>query len=78
LILSEVPLLIDARVPVLDPSFESLIKSNLVFWRRGLGRLETLEKKGGVMESGGEGVVEQAIEGMSALSISRGDVSAAR
>ncbi len=65
-------------MPVLDPSFESLIKSNLVFWRRGLSRLETLEKKGGVMESGGEGVVEQAIEGMSALSISRGDVSAAR
>lgn len=67
LLVTEIPMLIDARVPLIDPSVEALIKGNLIFWRRGLNRLEELEKERGLNENAedflggpsGEGVVDQ-------------------
>jgi hypothetical protein len=60
-------MLIDARVPVVDPSVEALIKSNLIFWRRSLAKLEELQAQRGLDEQDatflggprGEGIVEQ-------------------
>lgn len=75
-------MLIDARVPVVDPSVEALIKSNLIFWRRSLSKLEELQGQRGLNESDpnflggprGEGMVEQALENMRGFSIVRGDL----
>ncbi|KAI9020527.1 hypothetical protein DFJ74DRAFT_673532 [Hyaloraphidium curvatum] len=82
LLLNEIPRLIDARVPAMDPSVEALIKANLIFWRRALGRLEELESCRGLDERdpnfmggpNGEGVVEQALEQMRGFTIVRGDL----
>lgn len=82
LLLTEIPMLIDARVPVVDPSVEALIKANLIFWRRSLAKLEELAAHRGLDEQSpeflggprGEGIVEQALENMRGFTIVRGDL----
>ncbi|KAJ3099781.1 hypothetical protein HDU97_002759 [Phlyctochytrium planicorne] len=73
-LITEIPKLIDLRVPYLDPSFEALVKIQLQFNERAYDKLEGIRKEfgnSGSIEGGAglEGQVESVLAQMRELTI---------
>ena len=70
--LSEIPILVDMRLPYLTPSFEALVKSQLAFNQAAFYKLDSVKQvfpPGS--DEGLEGRAESALQQMRELSICR-------
>ncbi|KAG0744829.1 hypothetical protein G6F23_004893 [Rhizopus arrhizus] len=67
ILISDLPRLIDLRVPYMDPIFEALVKSQQKFAQTGYEQLEGM--RGAIPQEGGDGRVDQVLQQMRELTI---------
>lgn len=67
ILISDLPRLIDLRVPYMDPIFEAFVKSQQKFAQTGYEQLEGM--RGAIPQEGGDGRVDQVLQQMRELTI---------